>query len=117
MNFDYVARVAHLNGATVGALAAAPAIPDSVTAVRDAAGGGQRWRLNWAPVPGAVKYEVLVRPTTSPTYEQVFDAGTAAPFVLTEQLDDLWAAVRAVGPDGARSLTATVPPRAPPVTR
>jgi hypothetical protein len=117
VNFPYVARVARLNGATIGALAAAPPTPDSVAALRDAASGGQRWRLTWVPVAGAVRYEVLVRSTTSPTYERVLDAGTAPPFVLSEQLDDLWAAVRAVGPDGARSLGATVPPPVPLVAR
>jgi len=57
-----------------------------------------------------VRYEVLVRSTTSPTYERVLDAGASSPFALDAQLDDLWAGVRAVGPDGARSLTVTLPP-------
>jgi hypothetical protein len=60
VNFDYLPRVARLNGATVGALAAAPAMPDSVAAVRDAASGGQRWRLTWAPVPRAVRIDFHV---------------------------------------------------------
>jgi hypothetical protein len=117
VNFGYVARVARLNGAAIGALAAGPPTPDSVVATRDAAAGGQHWRLMWAPVAGAVRYEVLVRSTTAPTYERVLDAGAAPSFVLTEQLDDVWAAVRAVGPDGARSLTVPVPSPAPPTTR
>jgi hypothetical protein len=117
VNFGYTARVAKLNGATVGSLAAAPATPDSVVATRDAASGGQHWKITWKPVAGAVRYEVLVRSTTSATYDRVLDAGAAPPFALNEQLDDLWAAVRAVGPDGARSLTATIPPPVPLVTR
>lgn len=118
VNFGYTTRVARLNGATVGALAAAPATPDSVVATRDlASSGGQKWKISWKPVPGAARYEVLVRATTSATYDRVLDAGAAPPFLLDEQLDDLWAGVRAVGPDGARSLTATVPPPVPLVTR
>ena len=117
VNFGYIAHVAKLNGATVGALAAAPPTPDSVVATRDAQTGGQDWKINWKPVTGAVRYEVLLRETTAPTYTKVLDAGTAPPFALTEQLDDLWAGVRAVGPDGARSLTATIPPPVPLVTR
>jgi peptidase M28-like protein len=117
VNFGYTARVARLNGATIGALAAAPATPDSAVAARDASSGGQHWRVSWKPVAGAVRYEVLVRSTTAPTYERILDAGTAPPFTLAEQLDDLWASVRAVGADGARSLTATVPPPVPLVTR
>ena len=114
VNFGYTARVARLNGATVGALAAAPATPDSVSATRDVAtSGGQRWSIAWKPVPGAVRYEVLVRRTISPTYERVLDAGATSPFTLDEQLNDLWAGVRAVGLDGARSLTAPLPAPAP----
>jgi hypothetical protein len=117
VNFGYTAHVAILNGATVGSLAAAPATPDSVVATRDAAGGGQHWRITWKPVAGAARYEVLLRTTTAATYERVLDAGAGPPFALNEQLDDLWAGVRAVGPDGARSLTATIPPPVPLVTR
>jgi hypothetical protein len=86
-------------------------------ATRDAAGGGQNWKITWKPVAGAVRYEVLLRTTTAATYERVLDAGAGPPFALNEQLDDLWAGVRAVGPDGARSLTATIPPPVPLVTR
>ena len=117
VNFGYTARVAKLNGATVGSLAAAPATPDSVVATRDAKTGGQHWSVAWKPVVGAVRYEVLLRRTTSPTYTRVLDAGAAPPFALNEQLDDLWAGVRAVGPDGSLSLTATMPPPVPLVTR
>jgi hypothetical protein len=117
VNFGYTSRVAKLNGATIGSLAAAPATPDSVVATRDAATGGQHWKITWKPVAGAVRYEVLLRETTSPTYTRVLDAGAAPPFALNDQLDDLWAGVRAVGADGARSLTATIPPPVPLVTR
>jgi len=117
VNFGYIAHVAVLNGATVGSLAAAPAPPDSVAATRDAPSGGQSWKLTWKPAAGAVRYEVLLRATTSPIYTKVLDAGAGPPYMLTEQLDDLWAGVRAVGPDGARSLTATIPPPVPLVTR
>jgi Zn-dependent M28 family amino/carboxypeptidase len=110
VNFDYVAKVARLNAATVVSLAMAPSVPDSVAAVRDAASGGQKWRLSWKPAPGAVRYEVLVRRTTSPTYQRVIDAGNSTSYLLGEQLDDLWAAVRAVGASGHRSLAAVVPP-------
>jgi hypothetical protein len=117
VNFGYTARVAKLNGATVGSLGAAPATPDSVVATRDTKTGGQHWSVTWKPVAGAARYEVLLRETTSPTYTRVLDAGATPPFALNEQLDDLWAGVRAVGPDGARSLTATIPPPVPLVTR
>ncbi len=108
VNFGYVANVARLNAATVVGIAAAPPPPDSVTARRDQASGGQKWLLTWKPVNGASGYEVLVRRTTSATYEKVIPvAGTS--HLLAEQLDDVWAAVRSVGAAGHRSLTVVVP--------
>jgi hypothetical protein len=59
---------------------------------------------------------VLVRRTTSPTWEQVVPVGAGTRFILPAQLDDGWAAVRAVGAEGRRSLAraAGPPPRPAP---
>ena len=105
-----MANVARLNAATVGSLGQAPATPDSVTARRDRESGGQMWMLSWKPVPGAKGYEVLVRRTTAPTYEKVIAVGAETSYLLADQLDDVWAAVRAVGANGHRSLASAVPP-------
>ena len=109
VSFGYVAKVARLNGATIGTLAAAPPTPDSTTARRDQASGGQRWRLTWRRSPGAVSYEVLVRRTTAPRWERVIGVGTDTTMLLPVQLDDAYAGVRAVGANGHRSLAAVVP--------
>jgi hypothetical protein len=105
VNFGYVANVTRLNLATVASLAAAPSPVDSVVSRRDRASGGQKWQITWKGVPGVSKYEVLFRATTSPTWTAVYDAGAATTFLLDEQLDDGWAAVRSVSADGHRSLT------------
>ena len=108
VNFGYVAQVARLNAATVVSLASAPAAPDTVSAQREnAASGGQAWSIRWSPVPGAARYEILLRRTTSPSWERVVPAGTGLTQRLDFQLDDGWAAVRAVGVDGHRSLART----------
>lgn len=112
VNFGYVADVARLDASLVGSLAMAPAVPDSATAERDAASGGQKWMLRWQPSPHAASYEVLVRSTTSPVWERVTPVGTATSYLLPYQLDDVWAGVRAVDADGHRSLAAVVPPPA-----
>ena len=117
VNFGYVAAVARLNLASLVSLAAAPGPVDSVVYRRDRASGGQKWQITWKPVALAARYEVLFRPTTSPTWTKVHDAGTSTSFLLDEQLDDGWAAVRAVGADAHRSLTTVArggiaPPRA-----
>jgi hypothetical protein len=112
VNFGYVANVARLNASVVGSLANAPAPPVAL-ARRDQASGGQKWMVSWREIPGAVRYEVLFRGTTAPTYEKIYQAGPATSFLLPDQLDDGWAAVRAIGANGHRSLTSAVPPPCP----
>lgn len=114
VNFGYVANVARHNAAVVGSLAAAPA-PPLALARRDQASGGAKWSLTWNAVPGAASYEVLFRRTYSPTYEKVYPvAGTT--FLLPDQLDDGWAAVRSVAANQHRSLASAVPPPCPILT-
>lgn len=110
VNFNYVANVARLNAASLGSLAMAPAQPDSVIARRDQASGGQKWMLSWKPVTGAVSYEVLIRRTTSAIHERVIRIPAGTSYLLGEQLDDIWASVRAVGANGHRSLAVAAPP-------
>ncbi|MFL5469919.1 MAG: M28 family peptidase, partial [Gemmatimonadaceae bacterium] len=107
VNFGYVANVARHNAAVVGSLANAPAPPVAI-ARRDQASGGSTWNITWRPVPGAVSYEVLYRRTFEPTWGTVYRAGAATSFLLPDQLDDGWAAVRSVGANGQRSLAAAV---------
>jgi hypothetical protein len=104
VNFGYVTKIARLNAATAATLASAPAIPDSVTGRRDQPSGGQKWLLHWNPVPGAASYEVLVRETTSPIWQQVLPVGDTTSYLLDVQLDDAVAGVRAVNADGFRSV-------------
>lgn len=105
VNVGYVANIARLNLATVASLASAPAPVDSVYARRDRGSGGQKWSISWKPAAGAARYEVLFRPTSSPTWTAIYDAGASTSYLLDEQLDDGWAAVRTVSADGHRSLT------------
>ena len=115
VNFGYVANIARLNAAVIGSLANAPAPPVAL-ARRDQASGGAKWMITWRPSPGAASYEVLFRRTIAPTYEKIYQAGTGTSFLLPDQLDDGWAAVRAVGANGHRSLTSAVPPPCPILT-
>jgi hypothetical protein len=108
VNFGYAAKIARVNATVLATLASAPPPPDSVRARRDMP-YGQSWTLTWSSAPGATSYEVLVRSTTSPTWERVIPVGNVSSYVLDEQLDDLWAGVRSVGADGHRSLAVAVP--------
>jgi hypothetical protein len=76
--------------------------------------GGQAWTLSWDASPGAVGYELLIRPTTGPNWQQVIPLGNVTRCSLKRQLDDEWAGIRAVGADGSRSMAASVPAPNPP---
>ena len=108
VNFNYIAKVARLNLATVASLAAAPARPEQTAHARDRDSGGQSFTIRWSPVANAASYELLVRRTTAPTYTRIVPVGNVTQFLLDEQLDDVWVGVRAVGTDGHRSLTTVV---------
>lgn len=109
VDFGYVAKVARLNLATVASLAGAPARPVATGYQREReTSGGQSFHVWWDSVPGAARYELLVRRTTDPTYRRIVDAGAGTQFLLDEQLDDVWVGVRAVGANGHRSLTTVI---------
>lgn len=121
VNFGYIANVARVNAITVASLASAPPAPAEARAFRQSramdangkptasASGGQAWTLSWQPSPGATSYELLIRQTTSPTWEQIIPLGNVTTCSLHRQLDDEWAGVRAVGPSGARSIVSSIP--------
>jgi hypothetical protein len=115
VDFEYVAKVARLNAATVGALASAPPTPDSLRTRRDRASGGQKWELSWKAVPGAAGYEVLWRRTIDAQWQEVVPVRGGTSVVLDQQLDDGYVGVRSVGTNGHRSLAAVwpAPPAAP----
>jgi hypothetical protein len=95
---------------SIASLGLAPPAPDSARVTRDvASSGGRLWKYSWAPVPGAVAYEILIRSTTSPQYQTVVPVGTATGFDHVSALDESWAGVRSVGANGHRSLPAVLP--------
>jgi len=103
VNVGYIANVARLNGAAIGSLGLAPPAPDSVVATRVEIWGGQPWHLTWSTSPGARSYEVLLRWTTSPTWERAIPLGVRTDYLVSQPLDNAWVGVRAVGADGFRS--------------
>ncbi len=102
-DFDYLARVARVNLATVWCLANAPAAPENVRLL--AGDLGYHTELSWDVSPDAdvAGYEVLWRQTVEPFWTQVAPVGKAGHVRLQASKDDLFFAVRAVGQGGLRS--------------
>jgi Peptidase family M28 len=110
VNFDYVARVAKLNLATLASLASAPAPPQQVRI--DATKLENGTTLKWQPSPGelAASYEVVWRDTTSAEWENFINAGNVTTTTVDESKDNVIFGVRAVDKAGHRSVV-VVPTR------
>jgi hypothetical protein len=104
VDFDYVARVARLNAATLAELASAPAPPANVRLLTKDLENDST--LAWEPSPGGrvAGYEVLWRDTTSPQWEHVQKVGSVLRTTMNLSKDNVIFAVRAVDAEGHRSL-------------
>ena len=127
MSVPYTAKVAKVNLAVVASLALAPKPPIVMPEPR--AGGGRRptpmiargggydavlrWRAAGAE-EGIQGYTIVVRPTTSPYWEQEIYVGKVNTYTLKDvSVDDLKFGVKAIGVNGAESLVTpyAYPPR------
>jgi hypothetical protein len=102
VNFDYVARVARLNAATLASLAAAPAPPAKVRMLTKEL--ENTTTLTWEAAPGATSYQVLQRPTAAPDWTGVVPAGNLTRATVADSKDNVIFAVQAVDAAGHRSL-------------
>jgi hypothetical protein len=102
VNYDYVARVARLNAATLASIAAAPAPPANVHLLTKNLENDST--LTWEASPGAAEYEVVWRATTSPDREHAQSCGAATRITMKLSKDNVIFAVRAVDRQGHRSL-------------
>jgi len=103
VDYDYVARVARLNAATLASLAAAPAPPANVHILTKNLENDTT--LAWeASASLAADYEVVWRATSSPQWEHAQSVGNATKTTLKVSKDNVIFAVRAVDHAGHRSL-------------
>jgi Zn-dependent M28 family amino/carboxypeptidase len=102
VNFDYIARVARLNAATLASLASAPPPPSHVRILTKELENDST--LTWEASPGASGYEVLWRATTAPDWEQTKSVGNVTRVTLPQSKDNVIFSVRASDKDGHRSL-------------
>jgi hypothetical protein len=108
VDYDYVARVARLNAATLASLASAPAPPAKVRL--DTSKLENTSTLFWEASPGghAGSYQILWRATSSPDWEYAQNAGTALRATVPVSKDNVIFGVRAVDAEGHPSM-AVVP--------
>jgi len=106
VDYDYVARVARLNAATLASLASGPAPPANVRLLVKNLENDST--LAWEASSGAARYEVLWRSTASPEWEHALKVGGVTQTTLKISKDNVTFAVRAVDREGHRSL-AVVP--------
>ena len=111
VDFDYIARVAKVNGAALWALATAPSTPKNVeihaTAPLNFAGINTT-TLTWNANPEAnlAGYEVVKRETTSPDWTDAIDVGNVTTITLDISKDNVQFGLRAVDQTGNRSPVA-----------
>lgn len=110
VDFDYVARVARLNAATLASLAAAPAPPENVHLATKNLENDSTLTWDAAPDGLATGYEILWRSTSSPDWEHAQNVGATTRFTLPISKDENIFAVRAVDAAGHRSLAAVPVP-------
>ena len=111
VDFDYIARVAKVNGAALWALGTAPSTPKNVlihaTAPLNFAGINTTtltWNAN--PEPNLAGYEVVMRETTSPDWTDAIDVGNVTTVTLDISKDNVQFGLRAVDQAGHRSPVA-----------
>jgi hypothetical protein len=104
VDYDYVARVARLNAATLATLALAPAPPANVKL--DTSKVDNDSTLFWEASAGgrAASYEIVWRATSSPSWEFSRNVGTGLRASVPVSKDNVIFAVRAVDSEGHRSL-------------
>ena len=116
----YAARVARINAASLAALALAPAAPEVTHIAKtglnagraitnlDRGKSGYAALLRWSESsPGIAGYEILLRNTTSPGWQERITVGDVHEYTIESfNIDDVVIGVRAVDARGHASLTA-----------
>ena len=100
----YLADVTRLNGAVLYTLANAPAKPANCRLVLE--GLTNDTTLEWEPSdePDLAGYEIVIRNTSSPVWEEVIDVGLLTRTTIDRSKDNWFFGVRSYDEDGHRSL-------------
>jgi hypothetical protein len=105
-DFDYIAQVARVNAAALGALALAPAVPANVEVETKELTNSTtlEWKPN--PEPDLAGYEIVWRDTTAPLWQHTLSVGNVTRSTVPVSKDNVLFGVRAMDKDGNRSPAA-----------
>jgi hypothetical protein len=105
-DFDFIARVAKVNLATVWSLAQGPGTPKSVVIVTTNLTNDTQLRWQAGTEPDLAGYEIVWRETREDDWTHVVDAGNVTGATLNLSKDNVFFGVRAYDRDGHRSPVA-----------
>lgn len=100
-DFYYISRVGKVSGAAIWSLANAPGVPTNVTINTSALTNNSTFL--WNKVSGAMKYEIVWRPTIWPSWTHVIEVGNVSTATIDLSKDNVIFGVRSVGPNNYRS--------------
>ncbi|MFC8616426.1 M20/M25/M40 family metallo-hydrolase [Micromonospora purpureochromogenes] len=105
-DFDYITRVALVNGAVLWSLAQAPGTPKGATIVTTNLTNDTTLRWQRGDEPDLAGYEVVWRETTAAEWQRVIPVGDVTEVTVDLSKDNVFFGVRAVDRDGHRSPVA-----------
>ena len=105
-DFDYIARVARVNAATLFSLATAPGTPKNVRVLTAELTNDTELLWDADPAVEGARYEVVWRPTIEDDWTRVIPVGAATRTRVNLSKDNVFFGVRAVDAQGHRSPAA-----------
>ena len=112
VDFGYVAQVARINAATLATLASAPPPPANARLITTDLDNNTTLQWDSEAAPGNVRYEILWRELTAPTWERSLSV-TDKKITLPVSKDNVIFGVRSVDAAGHRSLAVVPTPVLP----
>ena len=106
VDYDYIARVAKVNGAALWSLASGPGTPKNLQIIAVVLTNATTLTWDRGTEPGLAGYQVLWRETTSPEWANVIDVGDVTTVTLDLAKDNVQFGLRAVDLAGRRSPVA-----------
>ncbi|RCG27293.1 M20/M25/M40 family metallo-hydrolase [Sphaerisporangium album] len=106
VDFDYIARVAKVNAATLWTLAQAPGTPKNLKIISAALTNDTTLRWDRGTEPDLAGYEVVWRETTAASWTHVIDVGDVTTVTIDMSKDNVQFGLRAVDTAGHRSPVA-----------